>query len=613
MVELLFSQSSSSATPTEELVEPDESIAVVDDSPEIVLLLSHYLKTMGFKVVRAGSARELYHLLDTEKIALVLLDIGLPDQNGDEILEDIIPSRPDLGIIMVTGTTDIEVALNCLRLGADDYLTKPVSINQFNHSVLTTLKKRRLTISNRIYQQELQKTNTRMRFLHHLNLKMNTAYLNTVELTGILQAILVGITSDDGLRFNRAFLALYNEDNSYLDGKLAIGPATREEAGRIWSSIKASGLQLDGILTSIQDKNADIDIEVNRTIQTLHLSTVEHDHVLIHASHIQKPVQVQNGQATGCVVPEELLQTLGESSFVVVPLYSPGRPLGVMIVDNFVTGSPISPHAIGELEIFASQASLAIEHSHLYADMQKNISELEIVTEELDKNKDLLLSAERDAVIGQMSAHLLHSIRNPLTSIGGTSRLLSRKTKDPYMVNFLRIITKEANKIETTLKDLFSFVENDDLSIEIRAIHPLLRKSVMMFYATMKNQNISYSMNFNEEELSLAVDDSKIRQVFLHLIRNGVEAMPNGGSLRIATTSDDKKATISITDTGQGIPLDSLPHVKDAFFTTKTYGTGMGLALVERIISAHNGTFTIHDAREGGTVATISLPIPETG
>ena len=177
------------------------------------------------------------------------------------------------------------------------------------------------------------------------------------------------------------------------------------------------------------------------------------------------------------------------------------------------------------------------------------------------------------------------------------------------MAEFLGIITKEANKIETILEDLFSFVEDDEITIEIHAIHPLLRKSVMMFYTTMKNQNITYSMNIEEEGSFLAVDDSKIRQVFLHLIRNGVEAMPNGGDLLIATTSDGEKMIISITDSGPGIPTDSLPHVKDPFFTTKTYGTGMGLALVERIIKAHHGTFTIQDAPEGGTVATISLPM----
>ena len=95
-----------------------------------------------------------------------------------------------------------------------------------------------------------------MRFLHHLTLKMNTAYLNTVELQGILQAILVGITSDDGLRFNRAFLAMYNKDGNWLEGKMAIGPASREHAGQLWNSIKEKGLQLDDILSTIQKKNS---------------------------------------------------------------------------------------------------------------------------------------------------------------------------------------------------------------------------------------------------------------------------------------------------------------------------------------------------------------------
>ena len=207
-------------------------------------------------------------LMARENIALVLLDIGLPGQNGNEILKDIAPAHPDLGIIMVTGTTDIDVALDCLRKGADDYLPKPISVNQLNYTVQNTLKKRRLAINNRIFQEELESTNARMRFLHHLTLKMNTAYLNTVELQGILQAILVGITSDDGLRFNRAFLALYSKDGRSLNGKIAVGPASREHAGQVWNSIKEKGLQLDDILATIQRKTIAEDIEVNRIIKT---------------------------------------------------------------------------------------------------------------------------------------------------------------------------------------------------------------------------------------------------------------------------------------------------------------------------------------------------------
>ncbi|MGB3209661.1 MAG: response regulator [Desulforhopalus sp.] len=608
MVEILLPQQSVTSLTASELLLPDEVVAVVDDSPEIVLLLSHYLSNLGFTVATAGSAGDFYQLMATNNIALVLLDIELPDQHGNEVLRDIVPRHPDLGIIMVTGTTDIEVALDCLRQGADDYLLKPIAVNQFNYTVQNTLTKRRLAINNRLFQKELEKNNSRMRFLHHLTLKMNTAYLNTVELRGILQAILVGITSDDGLRFNRAFLALYSEDGSYLEGKLAIGPASREQAEQVWTSIREKDLQLDDILRTIQNKNITEDVEVNRIIQTLRISTKETDHVLLHASRMKISINVQNGQAKGCRVPDDLINTLGESSFVVVPLYSPVKALGVMIVDNFVTGAPISNEDINGLEIFAGQASLAIEHSHLYADMAEKISALELVTQELEKSQDLLVEAERTSTIGQMSAQLLHAIRNPLTSIGGTARLLVKKTNDPYISNFLHIITQESSKIETILEDLFCFVDDTELSLGMHHIFSLIRKSLMIFYTAMKNTNIEYTLSFEGSGPALMIDEDKIRQVFLHLIRNSLEAMPNGGKLHIEAKDDEQFICISFTDSGPGIPVDTLPHVKDPFFTTKIYGNGIGLALVEQIVQAHGGIFSIHDAPVKGTQATVYLP-----
>ncbi len=607
MVEILPLHSSVSSLSASELLLPGEVVAVVDDSPEIVLLLSHYLSHQGFPVVKATNATEFAQLMAREKIALVFLDIELPDKNGNEVLTDIVPSNPDLGIIMVTGTTDIDMALDCLRRGADDYLPKPIVIDQLNYTALNTLKKRRLAINNRIFQQELEKTNARMRFLHHLTLKMNTAYLNTVELRGILQAILVGITSDDGLRFNRAFLALYSMDGRYLEGKLAIGPASREHAGHVWNSIKEKGLQLDDILSTIQKRDIADDAEVNRIIQSLRIATEETDHILLQASRTKRTILVQNGKAAGCRVPEDLIRLLGEFSFAVVPLYSPSKALGVMIVDNFVTGAAITDEDINGLEIFASQASLAIEHSHLYADMAEKIAELELVTQELEKSKDLLIESERASAVGQMSAQLLHAIRNPLTSIGGTSRLLVKKISDPYILNFLHIITQESSKIETILDDLFSFVEDTELTLGSHPIYSLIRKSVMMFYTAMKNANIDYVLSLEGAGPVLMIDENKIRQVFLHIIRNSVEAMPQGGLLSIEAKEDTHEVTIMITDTGTGIPPETLLHVKDPFFTTKTYGNGIGLALVEQIVEAHAGSFSIHDAPAGGTQATVVL------
>ncbi len=427
MVELLTGSDTQLSLPAAQMLDRGEAVVIVDDSPEVVLLLNHYLTKHGFTIFQAGSANELYTLLETRRIALVLLDIGLPDKDGREILTDIVPNYPDLGIIMVTGTTDLYTALDCLRQGADDYLTKPVSYEQFNRTIRSTLKKRRLAIDNRHFQQALETTNIRTQFLHQLNLQMNTVYLSTIELKGILQAILVGITSEEGLKFNRAFLALHNEESRMLEGRHAIGPDGREEAGRVWDSIKQNNLHLHDIISNLQTNGLSGDIQVNRIVHQLRIPFASHDHVLIAACDRRRSIVVNNGQAENCTVPEDLLHLLDNDSFVVVPLFSPSKSLGVIIVDNYITRKPISSEDIRALEIFASQASLAIEHSHLYEDMRDKIRELEFVTQELEKSKDLLVASEKYSAIGHMSAQLVHIIRNPITSIGGTARLLAKK------------------------------------------------------------------------------------------------------------------------------------------------------------------------------------------
>lgn len=607
MVEFHFSEHLQEIAPSK-LLGQGEVVAVVDDSPEVSLLLSHYLTDKGFTVVHAASAKEFEELLENHQVALVLLDIGLPDRNGDELLEEIVPAHPDLGIIMVTGTTDIDTALACLRQGADDYLTKPVFIKEFARTVENTLKKRRLVINNRLFQKELQNTNSRMQFLHQLNYTMNTAYLNARELQAILKAILIGITADEGLRFNRAFLALENEQTHQLEGRIAIGTSSRTKAGEIWESFKKQGIQLEDILSSGLGDDNSTDVTTNRIIQEIRVPMSEDNSVLIYSLKNKKTIFVENGVAKDCYVPETLIDSLQYSQFVVVPLFSPTRSFGVIIVDNFITHAPISHADINDLEIFASQASLAIEHSYLYEEMARKIDELQLVTKELEQNKDLLLQAEKSITINRISSQLLHALRNPVTSIGGTARLLTRKVEDPYTTNFLKIITDETDRIEQTLEDLFNYTEEKTGHQQQYHLYPLIRETAFIFYSRFKKQNIDYQLCFEGNGPYLFVNENKIRQVFSHLIRNSTEAMLDGGSLVIEAFEEEKCFIVSITDSGPGIPEEQIHKAMEPFYTTKSYGNGMGLALVQQIISAHKGSFTIKNVSPHGLKATISLP-----
>ena len=594
--------------PPANLLVGDEVIVVVDDDEMIRKPLKAYLEKHGLAVFEASSAAEFNQLLNSCNVALVLLDIGLPDKDGLVVLSESISRFPDLAVVMLTGIDDLQVAMECIRKGADDFLSKPVHFQEILFIIRKVLEKRRLIFANRKYQADLENAYFRIQLLHQLTLKMNTAYLSTVELDEILRAILVGITAEEGLRLNRAFLLMFDEKGEVLQGRMAIGSTCREEAGHVWAEMREKQLDFFDIVKNIKASCDSRDIEVNRIVKAINIPVADREHVLIRSALDRISVNVVNGQASVMVAPE-LIRLLGEDTFVVVPLYSPGRSLGVIIADNFVTRQPISANLVSTLELFASQASLAIEHSRLYVHLQKQIGELEDLTLELDKNKDLLVEAERYSALGQMAAQLVHAIRNPITTIGGAARMLSKKVTDETWLKFLHMMVKETARVESTLEDLFDFVKQVDFEKERTALYPLIRKTLMLVQPRMVKQRITWKLDLPEPERVFDMDARQIRQMLLHLVKNAVEAMPDGGNLAIAYTEENGWGLITITDTGMGMAEDSMERAKDPFFTTKTYGTGLGLTMVERIVAAHGGQFSLHTREGGGMEAIVRLPL----
>ena len=589
-----------------EFLEGDEVILAVDDYHAVVVLLQNFLHQRGLTTLTAGSAHEFRQYLKEVPIALILLDINLPDGNGTELISEIKEASPSTAIIMLSAATDLHTALECLRHGADDYLTKPVQLATFWETVRKVLEKRRLQINNRRYQQQLEQAHFRIQLLHELAMKMNTAYLGMTALEEILQAILVGITAEEGLKFNRAFLALFNATGTVLEGRLAVGPGCREDAVRIWQEMNNKALGFRDIIDSIKEHDFQEDSEVNKIVRALRISSDNKKHLLIRAAMGRKTINVCHGQCA-FPVPVDLMGLLQEDSFVVVPLYSSSRSLGVIIADHFVTGKKIDSPLIHALESFASQASLAIEHCRLYSDMEKKIKQLELVTHELEANKDLLVESERYSALGQVAAQLAHNIRNPITSIGGTARLLGRKTTDPQQLRFFDMMTMEVTRIEQTLEDLFNFVDTSPVKKESVLIYPLIIKTLMLFYKAMEKQSIKYQA-IVPEQLVCELDPNQIRRVLVHLVRNAVEAMENGGHLEVEVTNDPKYIKITVRDSGMGIATADLQRVSDPFYTTKVAGTGVGLALVERIVKDHQGKLHIRCRASGGTEVIVTLP-----
>ncbi|MEN8134924.1 MAG: response regulator [Thermodesulfobacteriota bacterium] len=642
MPESSFGYNRRVSLPTAELLFPGEKIYIIDDDPGIRTPLKIFLEDHGLAVVEAGRAEEFLVQLKKNDAALVLLDIGLPDIDGKTLLPQIVEGHPDVAVIMLTGVADLKVAIECIREGADDYLAKPVQFDEILVVVKKALEKRRLILENRMYHEDLEKAHFRINVLHQLSVKMNTAYLSTIEVDEILQAVLVGITANEGLRFNRAFLAMFDDDNQYLCGKMAIGPNGRADAGRIWEDLQRRDMNFMDIVHEFRDTFRNEDSEVNRIVGLLEIAVSDQHNILIKAARERRSILVSRGN--GCVpvslerrsresllgdkswpmaverrdklgeeplsVPKELIEILQVDEFVVVPLFSPSRSFGVIIADNFVTGQPIIEDHIYSLEGFASQASLAVEHSHLYQDQEKKIAELEALTEELDKSKNLLVEAERFSALGQMSAQLVHSIRNPITSIGGMARILTRKSATEEQKKFLGVISKETSRLDKVLEDLNNYAEqSQEINPEPIILCEMLRKTIMLLQPELTRQEISWDIECNDHDMQIDADPKYLRQMFLHLLRNGVEAMPTGGQLELLVDRDEEWIHIAVRDSGIGMPEDALDKAKDPFFTTKTYGTGMGLTMVENVLKSHGGNFAMHKRDSGGLEVMVNLPI----
>ncbi len=595
-----------SLTP-DKLLAGDEVIVIVDDDGAIREPLRFFLETQKFAVVEAENAEQLRKLFGSVNIALVLLDIGLPDTDGLTLLPEIVNDHPGVGIVMLTGTADLEVALDCMRKGADDYLSKPVLFDEILMVVRKVLERRRLLAENFKYQEDLEKAHFRIQLLHQLSLKMNSVYLSTVELDEILQAILVGITADEGLRFNRAFLAIFEDEDSVLQGKLAIGSECREEAGRIWAELRDKKLDFLEIVQNIKKSCLNGDTKVTRLIKSLWVPVMDSEHILIKSALERRSILVKNGQAA-VPVAGELIDLLGEDTFVVVPLFSPSRSLGVIIADHFVTREPITKDHVRSLEIFANQASLAIEHSRLYMEMEDKIGDLEGVTHELEKNKDLLVESASYSALGQMSAQLVHVLRNPITSIGGAARILAKKIHDEKSLEFVNMIVNETTRLESTLKDLFDFVRQMKVDKKCEPLYPLIKKTLLILQPALVRNSIQVDLDIPDPDPALELDEQLVRKMMIHLTKNAIDAMPSGGNLTITVRRKNGWVIVSFADTGVGIAEAIKKRATDPFFTTKTYGTGLGLTLVEKIVAIHGGSFSLNRKADGGMEARVSLP-----
>lgn len=477
------------------------TILVADDSQLFQELFHDLFVQKGYDIVQAFDGEEALALFNSKRPEVVMLDVMMPRFNGMEVLKHIKTTSPDTLVVMMTAHGSEETAVEAMKLGADDYLTKPVSYREVLGLIEKLLEKNRTRLENLRLKEKIHETEA---YLAHLIDNVNEAIISADE-SGMIKS------------FNIA-------------------------AQRLWH--------------------------------------IEEEAVLA------KPISMlfKNGSQDGYV--ENVLALTKEE----------GRYSGEFV---FVRD--------GESE-FPGYLSTSVIKG---AKGKKGgvVAVIRDLTNEKRLREQLIESAKM-ASLGKVVDGIAHEIRNPLISMGGFARRLGKAFPDESeQKKYLQIILDDVGRLERMVKDIEAYVsftklhEPDFICVDLMNIV----KDVLGDFDT-ESEGIEVEVA-GEKLPPVFADEEHLKELFFNLFENAIEAMPEGGKLRVLMEKEDNLVSVRIDDTGCGIPASDLKDIYDPFYTSKMSGAGIGLAKVYMIIEEHNGHIDVESEEGRGTSVIMKLPI----
>jgi two-component system NtrC family sensor kinase len=296
-------------------------------------------------------------------------------------------------------------------------------------------------------------------------------------------------------------------------------------------------------------------------------------------------------------------------SVLSVPLVIRDHVIGAIELMNSMDGK----FTDDDLELLGSMATtvaIAVENARLY-------TELSEFTRELEKSQDQLIRAEKLAATGKIAASLAHEINNPLQAIHNCLHLVIHKSSlgQDKRLEYLSMAQEEVERLIDLVQRMLDFYRPSKETVTPVDIEALLDDVLSLAAKRLQHARVMVHRDATSPLPLVDGVSNLLKQVFLNIIINAVEAMPSGGDLYIETTRDERRQEVSIsfTDAGEGIPVAELANIFDPFFTTKPKGTGLGLSVSHGIIERHGGRIDVRSDVGKGSTFTVRLPANHKG
>jgi len=294
-------------------------------------------------------------------------------------------------------------------------------------------------------------------------------------------------------------------------------------------------------------------------------------------------------------------------SAICVPLLLRNRPIGALQVINKKSGEPFFRSDLEILFAIAQHVSIAMENASLYRRLEESFA---VTTQELRITQEKLIRTERLACMSNLVQGVAHEIRNPITTIGGFARRIKKELGDNRKLEkYVDIILDETARLENIVKRVQDFTETQSYSPSPTSIEPLVEEVLNASMPQANQLGVRIVKEMAPDLPQVRLDSSQLSVALANLVENALEAMPQGGTLNLKVLREDRSLVITIKDTGCGIPKDQLTAIYDPFVTSKAKGAGLGLTLVNQVVSNHHGDIRITSEVQKGTVVIIRLPL----
>ncbi len=309
----------------------------------------------------------------------------------------------------------------------------------------------------------------------------------------------------------------------------------------------------------------------------------------------------------GIVFIEEFMEDFHENFdklnnlgfFIILPLRVKKEVIGFLLLGNKLYNEEFSINDFEVLTTISNQLAVAIENVKLYEE-----------TKELEK---ALYHSDKLAAIGTLVSNISHEIKTPLVSLKTFTQLLVDRIDDKnFQKKFIDIVPKEIEHLQQVVDNLLTFSKIQTTNFRNIEIKKIISDVLLFLQYEISKNRIEIIKNFADQQIFVLGDEQQLRQVFMNIMVNSIQAMSSGGKLTIEVEIDKKDSnlvSIKIEDTGVGISPENLKKIFTPFFTTKPQGTGLGLSISKKIVKEHNGTIEVNSEVGKGTLFIVKFPV----